>query len=146
DGAILILIFAFSGTLEGYAMRRTGREIASLMQLSPERAIRLRDGMEEEVRVEEVRPGDILLVRAGERVPADGVVVEGFSAVNEASITGESIPKEKEVGSPIYAGTINGQGILKVKVTTSAEESLLSRLIKLVQEAQSEKPPTQLFI
>ncbi len=146
DGAMLILIFAFSGTLEEYAMRRTGKDIAALMRLSPERAVRLRDGVEEEVPVSELAPGDVVLVRAGERIAADGVVIEGFSAVNEASITGESIPKEKEAGSQVFAGTINGQGTLKVKVTTSAEATLLARLIKLVREAQSEKPPTQLFI
>lgn len=146
DGAMLILIFAFSGTLEGYAMRRTGRDIAALMSLSPDRAVLLKDGAEMEVPVGELQPGDVVLVRAGERIPADGVVLEGFSAVNEASITGESIPKEKEAGSQVFAGTINGQGTLKVKVTASTEATLLARLIRLVQEAQSEKPPTQLFI
>lgn len=146
DGAILILIFAFSGTLEGYALRRTGRDIASLMTLSPETATLLVDGHEVQVRVDEIQPGDIVLVRAGERVPADGVVVEGYSAVDEASITGESIPKEKQAGSQVYAGTINGQGTLKVQATASADATLLARLIRLVQEAQSERPATQLFI
>lgn len=146
DGAVLILIFAFSGTLEEYAMRRTGRDIASLVSLRPETATVLRDGLEVRVRVEEIQPGDLVLVRAGERFPVDGVVVEGFSAVDEASITGESIPKEKTVGSQVYAGTINGQGALKVQATASAEKTLLARLIHLVQEAQQEKPRTQLFI
>lgn len=146
DGAILILIFAFSGTLEGYALRRTSRDIASLMTLSPETATVLRDGKEVEVRVDEIEPGEIVLVRAGERIAADGIVVEGFSAVDESSITGESIPKEKREGSQVFAGTINGQGTLKVRATASAEGTLLSRLIKLVQEAQSHKPATQLFI
>ena len=127
DGAILILIFAFSGTLEGYALRRTGRDIASLMTLSPETATLLVDGHEVQVRVDEIQPGDIVLVRAGERVPADGVVVEGYSAVDEASITGESIPKEKQAGSQVYAGTINGQGTLKVQATASADATLLAR-------------------
>jgi len=146
DGAALILIFAFSGTLEEYAMRRTGRDITSLMTLSPETATVLRDDAEVEVRVQDIRPGEVVLVRAGERVPVDGVVIEGLSAVDEASITGESIPKEKTVGSPLFAGTINGQGTLKVRASTSAEETLLARLIRLVREAQEEKPKTQLFI
>lgn len=146
DGAVLILIFAFSGTLEEYAMRRTGRDVAALMALSPQTATILRDGCEVEMRVDEIQPGDLVLVRAGERIPVDGAVVEGFSAVDEASITGESIPKEKVVGSAVFAGTINGQGTLKVRASTSAEATLLARLIKLVREAQEQKPRTQLLI
>ncbi|MBO2521474.1 MAG: cadmium-translocating P-type ATPase [Firmicutes bacterium] len=146
DGAVLILIFAFSGTLEEYAMRRTGRDIAALMTLSPETATVFKDGREVEVPVQEIRPGDLVLVRASERVPVDGVVVEGHSAVDEASITGESIPKEKSPGARVFAGTINGPGVLKVQAASSAEETLLARLIQLVQEAQQEKPRTQLFI
>src|SRR5690606_39288840 len=92
--AVLILVVAISGPQEEYAMRRSGRDIAALMPLRPETATVFKDGREVEVPVQEIRPGDLVLVRASERVPVDGVVVEGHSAVDEASITGESIPKE----------------------------------------------------
>lgn len=146
DGAILIIIFSLSGTMEEYAMRRTSRDIASLVELRPESATLLVDGEERQVPVDQLEPNDVVLVRAAERFPADGVVIEGYSAVDQASITGESIPAEKEPGSPVFAGTVNGPGALKVEVTASTEATLLARLVKLVQEAQSEKPPTQLFI
>lgn len=146
DGAILILIFALSGTLEGYALKRTSRDITSLMHVNPETATQLVDDSERIVRASSLVPGDVVLVKAGERIPADGRILEGFSAVDQASITGESIPVEKGPGSEVFAGTINGQGILQVEVTQAAEASLLARLIRLVQEAQSEKPATQLFL
>lgn len=146
DGAVLIIIFALSGTLEGYAFRRTGRDVAALMKARPETATLLKDGREEQVAVETLLPGDVVLIKAGERLPADGVVVEGYSAVDESAITGESIPAEKAPGSAVYAGSINGQGSLKVQVTEAAEASLIARLVQLVQQAQHEKPPTQQFL
>lgn len=146
DGAILIFIFCLSGALEEYTMEKTNQDIESIMKLRPEEAIVVRDGCERKVKVEKLQTGDIVLVRPGERIPADGKVVEGQSAVDQASITGESIPVDKRADDEVFAGTINGQGALKIQVTKPAEETLLSRIIHLVQEAKNEMPPSQLFV
>nr|WP_092068953.1 heavy metal translocating P-type ATPase [Dendrosporobacter quercicolus]NSL47290.1 cadmium-translocating P-type ATPase [Dendrosporobacter quercicolus DSM 1736]SDL83949.1 Cd2+/Zn2+-exporting ATPase [Dendrosporobacter quercicolus] len=146
DGAILILIFALSGALEGYTMEKTNQDIRSIMKLRPETALILRDNNESRIRVEELQPGDLVLVKPGERIPADGVIQQGYSAVDQASITGESIPVDKACGDEVFAGTINGQGALTIAVTKPAEATLLARIIRLVQEAQSEMPPSQLFV
>lgn len=146
DGAILIFIFSLSGALEGYTMERTNNAIESIMKLRPEEAIVLDGNVEKRVRVEELKQGDILIVKPGERIAADGIVNEGYSAVNQASITGESIPTDKSPGDEVFAGTMNGQGTLVFKVTKPAEATLLAKIINLVQEAQSERPPSQLFV
>lgn len=146
DGAILILIFSLSGALEGYTLERTNDEIKSIMKLRPEEAIVLHGNVEKRVRVEELQQGDHLLVRPGERIAADGIVSEGFSSVNQASITGESIPIDKSAGDEVFAGTMNGQGALVIEMTKPAEATLLAKIIHLVQEAQSERPPSQLFM
>ncbi|MBC2727474.1 MAG: heavy metal translocating P-type ATPase [Desulfosporosinus sp.] len=146
DGAILILIFSLSGALEGYTLERTNGEIKSIMKLRPEEAIVLQGNVEKRVRVEELNQGDFLLVRPGERIAADGIVREGYSSVNQASITGESIPVDKSTGDEVFAGTMNGQGALVIEMTKPAEATLLAKIIHLVQEAQSERPPSQLFM
>lgn len=104
------------------------------------------DGHETEVPIEQLQMGNLILVRPGERVPADGRISEGQSFVNESSLTGESEPVDKTVGDDVFAGTLNGQGALFVEVTRTSESSLFSKIIKLVQEAQSEKPASQQFI
>lgn len=146
DGAILIFIFSLSGALEGYTMERTNNAIESIMKLRPEEAIVINGNKEKRVRVEDLKQGDLLLVKPGERIAADGIVSEGFSAVNQASITGESIPADKVPGDEVFAGTMNGQGALVIQVTKPAEATLLAKIIHLVQEAQSERPPSQLFV
>ena len=146
DGAILILIFSLSGALEGYTLERTNDEIKAIMKLRPEEAIVLQGSQEKRVRVEELQLGDRLLVRPGERIAADGLVREGYSSVNQASITGESMPMDKSVGDEVFAGTMNGQGALVIEMTKPAEATLLAKIIHLVQEAQSERPPSQLFM
>jgi len=146
DGAILILIFSLSGALEGYTLERTNDEIKSIMKLRPEEAIVLHGNVEKRVRVEELQQGNLLLVRPGERIAADGIVREGYSSVNQASITGESIPIDKSAGDEVFAGTMNGQGALVIEMTKPAEATLLAKIIHLVQEAQSERPPSQLFM
>ncbi|EGW36610.1 heavy metal translocating P-type ATPase [Desulfosporosinus sp. OT] len=146
DGAILILIFSLSGALEGYTLERTNDEIKAIMKLRPEEAIVLQGNLEKRVRVEELQLGDRLLVRPGERIAADGLVREGYSSVNQASITGESMPMDKSVGDEVFAGTMNGQGALVIEMTKPAEATLLAKIIHLVQEAQSERPPSQLFM
>jgi Cd2+/Zn2+-exporting ATPase len=146
DGAILIFIFALSGALEGYTMEKTNRDIRSIMKLRPEKALVLRGQTEMQVKVEELKEGDLVLTKPGERIPADGRIKEGYSAVDQASITGESIPVDKGTGDEVFAGTINGQGALLIEVMKPAEATLLAKIIRLVQEAQSEMPPSQLFV
>ncbi|MGI2905658.1 heavy metal translocating P-type ATPase [Tolypothrix sp. VBCCA 56010] len=146
DGAILILIFAISGALEGYAMRRTERSIRSLMSLTPDIAMLLRQGREEEVSISQLKVGDEIVVKPGELIPTDAVIVSGYSSINQAAITGESLPIEKTVGEEVFAGTLNGYGALKLKVHQPPESSLIQRVIKLVEQAQTEEPPSQQFI
>lgn len=146
EGAILIFIFALSGALESYTMMRSYRDIASLMDLKPETARLYKDGTEKQVKIEELRVGDKIIVKPGERIPADGVIREGTSSINQSSITGESLPVEKNVEDTVYAGTLNGEGSLVIEVTSESESSLFSKIIRLVQEAQSEMPPSQRFI
>ena len=146
DGAILILIFAISGALEGYAMRRTERSIQGLMSLTTDTARVLLNGQEQTVAIAELKVGDQVLVKPGELVPTDGLVTEGFSTLDQASITGESIPVEKAIGDEVFAGTINGNGALRLKIHQPPESSLIQRVIRLVQQAQNEAPPSQQFI
>ncbi|NDJ24655.1 cadmium-translocating P-type ATPase [Nostoc sp. B(2019)] len=146
DGAILILIFAISGALEGYAMRRTERSIRSLMSLTPDTARVLRQEREEEVSISQLKVGDEIVVKPGELIPTDGLIVSGYSTLNQAAITGESLPVEKTVGEEVFAGTLNGYGALQIKVHKPAESSLIQRVIRLVEQAQTEEPPSQQFI
>ena len=146
DGAVLILIFAISGALEGYAMQRTERSIRGLMSLTTDTARVLLNGQERTVPIAELKVGDQVLVKPGELVPTDGLVIEGFSTLNQASITGESIPIEKAIGDEVFAGTLNGSGALKLRIHQPPESSLIQRVIRLVQQAQNEAPPSQQFI
>ncbi len=146
DGAILILIFAISGALEGYAMRRTERSIQSLMSLTQDTARVVRQGKEEVVAIAQLQLGDEIIVKPGELIPTDAVILEGYSTLNQAAITGESLPVEKTVGDEVFAGTLNGYGALKLKLHQPPESSLIQRVIRLVQQAQTETPPSQQFI
>ncbi|MBO8157096.1 MAG: cadmium-translocating P-type ATPase [Bacillaceae bacterium] len=146
EGAVLIFIFSLSGALETYTMNKSQREISALMKLQPETALRVSDGQTEEVHVSELKIGDQFLVRAGERIPADGNIVRGTTSVDEAAITGESMPEEKTFGDEVFAGTVNLNGSITVELTKPAEESVFQKIIKLVQNAKSEKSPSQLFI
>jgi Cd2+/Zn2+-exporting ATPase len=146
DGAVLILIFAISGALEGYAMQRTERDIRSLMAVTPDTARVVLHGTEEMIPIEKLQVGNEVLVKPGELIPTDAIILEGYSSLNEASITGESLPVEKTVGDEVFAGTINGNGALKLRVHQPPESSLIQRVIQLVKQAQTEAPPSQLFI
>ncbi|WP_404790911.1 heavy metal translocating P-type ATPase [Altericista sp. CCNU0014] len=146
DGAALILIFAISGALENYAMQRTDRSIRSLMSLTADTAQVLREGRETAVPIDQLEVGDRIAVKPGELIPTDGLILEGLSALNQAAITGESIPVEKTIGDEVFAGTLNGNGALKLKVHQPPESSLLRRVIRLVEQAQTEAPPSQQFI
>lgn len=146
EGATVIFLFAIGESLEGYTASRARDSIRSLMALKPTRAIRLRDGHEDLVNVYALEIGDILLVRPGENIPMDGVIVSGASSVNQAPITGESVPIPRETGDELFAGTINGEGALTMRVTRIAADNTLSRIIRLVEDAQSVRAPSQRII
>lgn len=146
EGALLLFLFTLSGALEEFAMERTRRAIEALADLRPETARVRREQTEVTVGVGELQLGDIVLVRPGERLPVDGVVTKGASSLDQSPITGESIPVQKQIGDQVYAGTINGSGALEVEVQKPAGESTLSKIIKLVEEAQQDTTPTQKFI
>jgi len=147
DGALLIVIFATSGALEAFVTRRTADSVSALLTLAPERATRLTDdGGEEEVDTSRLSVGDVVLVRPGERVGADGEVIDGLSEVDQASITGEPLPVVKQFGDEVFAGTFNGTGALRVRVNRAAHESVVARIVAMVEDASATKAKTQLFI
>ncbi|MFD5480546.1 heavy metal translocating P-type ATPase [Streptomyces hawaiiensis] len=147
DGALLIVIFATSGALEALATARTADSVRGLLDLAPATATRLDpDGGEHAVSVEDLAVGDTVLVRPGERVGADGRVLDGASEVDQATITGEPLPVPKERGDEVFAGTLNGTGALRIRVERDASESVIARIVRMVQEASETKAPTQLFI
>ncbi|WP_102693953.1 heavy metal translocating P-type ATPase [Rummeliibacillus pycnus] len=147
EGAILIFIFAVSGALETYAMNKSHKEISALMDLQPEEAWLVKENGEvERVSIGSLQLGDHLLIKPGERVPTDGVIIEGSTSIDEAAITGESIPVTKLVGADVFAGTVNMTGAITMEMTKPNSESLFQKIIDLVQSAQSEKSPSQQFI
>ncbi|WTU07310.1 heavy metal translocating P-type ATPase [Streptomyces sp. NBC_00075] len=147
DGALLIVIFATSGALEALATARTADSVRGLLDLAPARATRLdSEGHELTLPVDELTVGDTILVRPGERVGADGRVLDGASEVDQATITGEPLPAPKEPGDEVFAGTLNGTGALRVRVERDASDSVIARIVRLVEEASETKAPTQLFI
>lgn len=146
EGALLLFLFTLSGALETYAMGRTRKAIESLGKLRPATALVRRDGGEAILPVEELVIGDVVLVKPGDRLPVDGVVIGGNSSIDQSAITGESLPVSKHVGDQVFAGTINGGGALEVEVTKLASETTLSRIITLVQDAREDATPTQQFI
>ncbi len=159
EGALLLFLFSIGHALEGYAMGRARRAIEALSELAPDVATVLRDGAELVLPVEELAAGDVVRVRPNERLPADGFVIEGHSAVDQAPVTGESMPVDKSpvadravarsrpdavtAGSRVFAGTLNGGGALEVEVTRIAAQSTLSKIAQLVSEAENERSPTQ---
>ncbi|MFC5885906.1 heavy metal translocating P-type ATPase [Kitasatospora sp. CM 4170] len=147
DGALLIVIFATSGALEALATARTADSVRGLLDLAPATATRLReDGGEEAVPTAELAVGDVVLIRPGERVGADGTVLDGASEVDQSTITGEPLPAAKTVGHEVYAGTLNGSGALRVRVARDAADTVIARIVALVAEASGTKAPTQLFV
>ncbi|MES4889618.1 heavy metal translocating P-type ATPase [Streptomyces sp. NPDC096012] len=147
DGALLIVIFATSGALEAVATARTADSVRGLLDLAPATATRLLPGgSEETVPAEELKAGDVILVRPGERVGADGRVVDGASDVDQATVTGEPLPVVKEAGDEVFAGTVNGTGALRVRVERDPADSVIARIVRMVEEASGTKAPTQLFI
>ena len=146
DGALLIVIFATSGALEAFATRRTADAVRGLTDLAPEQAVLLANGVEREVAAADLTAGDDVLVRPGERIPVDGVVVAGSSEVDQASITGEPLPVDKAAGDQVFAGTRNGSGVLTIAAMRPARDSVVNRIAVMVEEASATKAHTQLFI
>ncbi|WP_275127135.1 heavy metal translocating P-type ATPase, partial [Streptomyces sp. UNOC14_S4] len=147
DGALLIVIFATSGALEAVATARTADSVRGLLDLAPATATRVADdGGEEAVPSADLKVGDTILIRPGERVGADGRVLDGASEVDQATITGEPLPVAKEAGDEVFAGTLNGTGALRVKVERDPSDSVIARIVAMVEEASETKAPTQLFI
>ncbi len=146
EGAVVAFLFSVSGALESYTFDKARQSIRSLMEIAPKAAIVRRNSLEMELPVEEIQPGDILLVKPGEKIAMDGKVVSGYSAVNQSAITGESIPADKAAGDGVYAGTLNLQGALEVEVTRLVKDTTIARIIEMVEEAQAQRAPSQTFI
>ncbi len=146
EGAAVTLLFYVAEFLEAYAGERARRSVASLMKLAPEIATVKKNGKEVKVPVRDVNVNEVIVVRPGEKIPLDGEVIRGVSSVNQAAITGESMPITKEVGDKVYAGTINNEGFLEIRVTKRPDETMLSKIVKLIEEAQKIKSPTERFI
>ncbi|RMH06454.1 MAG: cadmium-translocating P-type ATPase [Armatimonadetes bacterium] len=146
EGATLLFLFSLSNTLQNYALARSRRAVRALMALQPDTALRITPTGVEAVPVEELQVGDRVLTRPGDRIPTDGVVMQGESHVDQSPITGESVPIHKTVGDPVYAGTINGNGTLEIEVRAPAAETLLHRIMQLVEQAQEQKARTQRWL
>jgi len=146
ESASVMFLFAVAQVLETYSMDRARHAITALMELSPTEATVRRDGREATVPVAEVGVGEVVIVRPGQKIPLDGVVQVGESSVNQAAITGESVPVDKSRGSDVFAGSLNEHGVLEIQVTTLAEDTTLARIIHAVEEAQASRAPTQGFI
>ncbi|MGM0590181.1 MAG: heavy metal translocating P-type ATPase [Halobacteriota archaeon] len=146
EAATLAFLFSVAELLEGYSMSRARNSLEELMELSPDEAAVKRDSGEETIPVDRVAVGDVVVVRPGEKIPMDGEVVDGESAVNQAPITGESVPVDKTVGDEVYAGTINEGGYLEVRVTVDAAHNTLSRIVEMVEDAQSNKTEREQFV
>lgn len=161
EGALLLFLFSLGHALEHFAMGRATQAIEALAELAPQTATVKRDGQTHEIPVDQLAVGDVVVVRPNERLPADGFVIQGQSSVNQAPVTGESIPVDKQPvpdldiartrpeiiasSSRVFAGTINGSGALEVQVTRKASETVLAKVVKMVSEAESRKSPTQRF-
>lgn len=145
DGAALLFLFSLSHALESLILGRTRRAISDLMQLTPESAVRIRGDLQEIVPVEELQPGDVVLVHPGERIPADGVLRDGTTSIDESPVNGESIPIDKSPGDSVFSGTLNQQGVVQIEVLRGAGQSTLARMVQLVEEAQSQRADSQQF-
>ena len=146
EGAMLLFLFSLSNVLQAYAIDRTRKAIKSLMKLRPEKALARRNGGTVLLPVAELVVGDVLVVRPGESIALDSIIIEGASAIDQSSLTGESMPVSKRVGDSVFAGTINQTGGLEVRVTKLAKDSTIEKLVRMVEEAQTEKADTQRFL
>jgi len=146
EGATVVLLFAFAQALESRSMDRARRAIRALMELAPVEATVRRDGREVRVAAAAVLPHERIVVRPGERIPVDGRVISGSSDVNQAPVTGESVPVDREPGEDVFAGSINGRGALEIEATRAGSDTTLARIAALIERAQAERAPTQRFV
>lgn len=146
EATLVAILFGLNELLEGYGMNRARRSMEALLDAAPKQAVLIKQGQELTVPISQLKEGDIVLVRSGEKIPSDGTVLEGYSAVNEAAITGESIPVSKKPGAAVFGGSLNVEGLLKVTIEKAYEDSSLAKIMHLVQEAQDTKTPAELFI
>ncbi|KHE71006.1 cation-translocating P-type ATPase [Halobacillus sp. BBL2006] len=147
EATMVAILFGLNEYLEGLGMEKARNSMEKLLKVAPKQATLLREnGTEVVVSIESLQKDDVVLVKAGEKIPSDGIVIEGFSSVNEAAITGESLPVEKAPGETLYGGSINNEGLIKVKIAKAYQDSSLAKILHLVEEAQDRKTPTELFI
>ena len=146
EGAMLVFLYSISEAAEGYTEEKTRSAVRALMDLTPKMALVKRGGREEEIPVEDLQVGDVFIVKPGASLATDGEVLIGISDVNQAPVTGESVPVEKQPGSTVFAGSINGEGALEVRATKTFADNTIARIIHMVEEAQEKKGRSQRFI
>ncbi len=146
EGAILIFIFAVSGVLETYANTKSEKALTALLELAPQTAIMIIDGVEVEVDVEQLRIDDVVIVKVGQQIPVDGIIVQGATSINEAAITGEFVPVYKAERDGVYAGTLNLDSTILVKIIKDAKDSTMQKIVDFVQEAQASQTQSQTFV
>jgi len=146
EGAVVVILFAISEVLESYSMDKARASIRSLMEMAPTEALVVRNGEEMLLKAEDIEVGDLMIVKPGQMIAMDGIIVDGHSSVNQAAITGESVPVEKAVNDEVFAGTLNEEGFLKIKVSRLVDDTAIAKIIHLVEEAQAEKAPSQQFV